>query len=188
MYAWLPVLICKYSILTSKRQRWEKGKEQSGKKKEEREKWKDVIDAHGLLLLVRHWSAWNQMYFLREVKDDFAWDYMYICMWLNTTLRAVKRLNKIVHGRENAARREKLHYRYQTLARICCRGIFVPSLYQGRTRAVPAPCQGRSSITRIEAEKRGLGWWVEVVKIRDNMICRVARRRRWIGAMHHRVF
>ena len=69
----------------------------------------------------------------------------------------VKRLNKIVHGRENAARREKLHYRYQTLARICCRGIFVPSLYQGRTRAVPAPFQGRSSITRIEAEKRGCG-------------------------------
>ena len=142
-------------------------KEQSGK-------CKDVIDAHGLLLLVRHWSAWNQIYFLHEVKDDFVWDYMYICMWLNTTLRAVKRLNKIVHDRENAARREKLHYRYQTLARICCRGIFVPSLYQGRTRAVPAPCQGRSSITRIEAEKRGCGWWVEVVKIRDNMICRVA--------------
>ena len=105
--------------------------------------------------------------FLCATEGDFAWDYMYICMWLNTTLRVVKRLNKIVHGRENAARREKLHYRYQTLARICCRGIFVPSLYQGRTRAVPAPCQGRSSITRIEAEKRGLGWWVEVVKIRD---------------------
>ena len=78
-------------------------------------------------------------------------------MWLNMVLRTVKRLNKIVHDRENAARREKLHYRCQTLARIRGRGIFVPSLYQGRTRAVPAPYQGRSTITRIEAEKRGLG-------------------------------
>ena len=70
---------------------------------------------------------------------------MYICMWLNTTLRAVKRLNKIVHDRENAARREKLHYRYQTLARICCRGIFctlpIPGPYPSRTRAVSGPFQ-----------------------------------------------
>ena len=145
MYAWLSILICKYSILTSKRQR--RRKEDS--------------------VARRNVSCVKSNRFLCATEGDFAWDYMYICMWLNMVLRAVKRLNKIVHGRENAARRGKLHYRCQTPVRICCRGIFVPSLYQGRTRAVPAPYQGRSTITRIEAEKRGLGWWVEVVKIRD---------------------
>ena len=50
------------------------GKRERAKRKEERGKCKDVIDAHGLLLLVRHWSVWNQIYFLREVKDDSTWE------------------------------------------------------------------------------------------------------------------
>ena len=50
------------------------GKRERARRKEKRGKWKDVIDAHGLWLLVRHWSAWNQIYFLHEVKDDSTWE------------------------------------------------------------------------------------------------------------------